>query len=381
MIKLPVRPAAALLSKKVLRRNLDLVYRQTRSAAKLHHRDAQVMAIVKADAYGHDLDCILPALEKFGVRHFAVASLAEGVEARRLSPRAEILVLGGTFDWSRESLRIFEQQRLKVAVNDLPSLRVLLKYKKIPIHLKLDTGMNRLGLKPFEWGAALDLVKESGIPLDGLFTHFATVSDSIFHQQANLFEEAVRWFWAEGVQAKYVHSENSSSLFGRNGIKRGLLGQVTNLTRPGIALYGYLPYGMKNSFGLEPVLELVSEVGLLKRIEVGEGVSYGHHFHSSKRQSIGIVPLGYADGLSKIYAEALRPQWRDLRDRKKGSLLVSGAICMDMVMLRASKGELRPKDRVAFWGRFPNPLIQQKIVEPYELNLRIAKRIPRIWVD
>lgn len=378
---LPVRPAAALLSKRALEKNLRIVERQIRSQARLHRRDAQIMAIVKADAYGHDMDCIVPELEKLKIRHFAVASLAEGVEARGLTKKSSILVLGGTFDWRTPSLEALVENNLKVAANDIDSLKKFLLFRNLPIHLKLDTGMNRLGLKPEDWSEAARLIKNSRIKLDGLFTHFATVSDRAFHEQARLFEEAVRWFWNQGIRPMHVHSENSSSLFGKNHVRRGILSEVTNLTRPGLSLYGYLPAGMKNSFGLTPVLELVSELGEIKDLQVGEGVSYGHLYKARKPHSIAIVPLGYADGLSKNYGAFIAPEWRSPKGTRKGSLKVCGAICMDMVMVRAERGALKAKDRIAFWGRFPNPLLSKHIVEPYELNLRINKRIPRLWGD
>jgi len=381
MIQLPFRPAAALLSKKTLAQNLKVVRTQIARQSQLHKRNADVMAIVKADAYGHDIDCIVPVLSKMGVKHFAVASLAEGIEARLLNPKASILVLGGTFNWTKPAIELLRKFKLKVAANDIPSLKSFLLFRDLPIHLKLDTGMNRLGLKPDDWAEAIRLIGGSKVALDGLFTHFATVSDAPFHRQAALFEEATRWFWSRGLKANFVHSENSSSLFGKNSVRKGLVSEISNLTRPGIALYGYLPYGIKNSFGLKPILELTSDIGIVKRVELGEAVSYGHYYKPKKAHDYAVVPLGYADGVSKVYGDELEPEWRSSRGARKGSLKVCGAICMDMVMLRAQRGKLQNGDRVIFWGRFPNALIKKHIVEPYELNLRIAKRIPRLWVD
>jgi len=381
MTTLPLRPAAALLSKSALRRNLLAVQRRIRDFDKLHRQDARVMAIVKADAYGHDMDCIVPELERAGVRDFAVASLEEGIEARRISQKAKILVLGGTFDWTPKAVNLLVKNKLKVGVNDIPSLKRFLALPHLELHLKLDTGMNRLGLKPNDWSEALRLIKKSRRPLDGLFTHFATVSDAVFHQQAEVFEEAVRWFSNEGVRPTHIHSENSASLFGSNQVRRGILSEVANLTRPGLSLYGYLPNDIPNRFGLEPVLELVSSVGLIKHLGVGEGVSYGHHYKAKRPHSVGVVPMGYADGVAKSYATLLKPEWRSRNDKKKGSFEVCGAICMDMMMVKALRGQIQAEDRVVFWGRFKNPLLEAGVVEAYELNLRINKRIPRLWGD
>lgn len=338
------------------------------------------MAIVKADAYGHDIEQIVPALEREGIKFFAVATLSEGVEARKLSKKSRILILGGTFEWNRQAIEVLRKYKLDVVANDLSSLKTFARTGDIKIHLKLDTGMNRLGLKAEEWNDAVQILKKSKTHLEGLLTHYATAEDRIFERQVFLFEEALRWFWSEGIRPPHVHSENSAALFGKNSFKKGLLSTVGNWVRPGIAIYGYLPGGMRAP-QLHPVLELVSEIGVVKRAETGEGISYGHLYRAKSPHAYGVVPLGYADGLSKIYARGLRPEWRTPSNTKKGSLILCGAICMDMVMVKASGGVLKPKDRIVFWGRFQNPLLQNQIVEPYELNLRIAKRIPRMWAD
>ena len=384
MNALPLRPAAALLSRKALKHNLKAIRECIAENSRLHRADAEMMAVVKADAYGHDLQCVLPELEKNGIKFFAVASLAEGLEARKLSKKARILVLGGTLEWSLAAVRLAEKNRLEIAINDLRALKYFLNQTKLLIHLKLDTGMNRLGIKSNDWSEAIAMIRKSRRSLEGLFTHFATYDDPIFYRQVMLFEEAVRWFFSAGIFPNCIHSENSAALFSKNKIRKGILSEVTNLVRPGLAIYGYYNLGMtpapKLKKKLTPVLELVSEVGLLKQIEKSEGVSYGHLYKSLKNHSIGIVPLGYADGLSKVYVKDLKPEWRSATDKKKGVLNICGAICMDMVMVRAQSGRLNTHDRVVFWGRFRNSLLENRIVEPYELNLRIAKRIPRIWV-
>lgn len=378
MIGLPLRPAAALLSRRALQNNLRVIREQIRLRPILHHPSAKIMAIVKADAYGHNLSQMMSTLMREGIQDFALASLEEALEARQISKRARILVLGGTLHFSSKTLDLLRRNRLSMAVTDLDSLRFFLRHPDLPIHLKVDTGMNRLGLKPAEWSTAVELLKKSRRLLEGVFTHFATSEDRIFDRQAKVFEEFVRWILNENLKPKYVHSENSAALFGRNSLKRGVLSEVGNLVRPGISMYGYSQ--IRSVKTLQPILELVSEVGIVKTIEAGEGMSYGHHYRAKKNHRYGIVTLGYADGLSKDYAEVLKPVWRTKSGQMKGWLNICGAICMDMVMVRAARGALKAQDRVVFWGRFPNPMLEKNIVEPYELNLRIAKRIPRIWV-
>lgn len=374
---LPLRPAAAFLSRSALRHNLKLIRAQIKKNAVLHGSKAEIMAMVKADAYGHDLNVVLPELERQRIHKFAVASIYEGAAARKISKDSQILVLGGTFDWADEAVRILKRERLDVSANSLQALEKLSKVQGLNVHLKLDTGMNRLGLKPDEWSSAIKILKKKKMKLGGLLTHFATGEGQIFKRQAVLYAEAVRWFLGEGIRPRWIHAENSGGFFSSTEMPKGILSEVGNLVRPGIALYGYLKRGESR---LKPLLELVSEIGDVKYAEKAEGVSYEHLYQASRPHAFGVVPLGYADGLSKEYSPYLRPQWRSPDGHLKGELRVCGAICMDMVMVRAVQGKIKPGDRVAFWGRFPNPLLEKGIVGPYELNLRIAKRIPRIWV-
>lgn len=381
MKSLPLRPAAGLLSRAALKHNLKMIQTCVRERTLLHRRDTQIMAMVKADAYGHDLNQYLPELEKNGVNYFALASIEEALQARKLSSKARIVVLGGTFEWTKASIEVIEKNRFEVAINDLQALEIFLRRKKIPLHLKLDTGMNRLGLRSEDWDAAAKMIKKSGVHLQAIFTHFATYSDLAFNRQVMLFNEGLRWLWSEGIRPEEVHSENSAALFSRNSAKKGILSDMGNVVRPGIALYGYLASDIRTPYKLQPVMELVSEVGLVKKVLKAEGISYGLHYKAATAHDYGVIPLGYADGLSKVYSQYLKPQWRRSDGTVKGSLNICGAICMDMVMVKAARGNLNPHDRVVFWGRFPNTLLERGIVEPYELNLRIAKRIPRIWVE
>ncbi len=375
------RPAFAFLSRSALKNNVDYLQKQIVMRPRLHNSRAEIMAMVKANAYGHDVAAIIPELRSLGIRFFAVASLEEGLEARRLAPSAEILVLGGVLHWKRETLALAKRHRFHIAANDLETLKVALKTAGLRVHLKLDTGMNRLGIKTHEWSEAVRLCKRSPKNFVGLFTHFATAQDAVFLRQARLFEEATRWIWAEGLEPCYVHSENSAALLGRYTLPKGLLSEVGNLVRPGISLYGYSPRGIAQDHSLQPVLELESEIGLIKRVETAEGISYGHLYRAEQPHRFGIVTLGYADGLSKAYSKVVEPQLRSASGRVKGSLKVCGAICMDMVMVRPVKREkLVEGDRVVFWGRFANPILKKALVEPYELNLRISKRIPRVWI-
>lgn len=381
MFRFPHRPAVALLSRSALRYNWKIIRERLDRQTALHGKSTQVMAVVKADAYGHQMNVFAPEVARLGVKNFCVASLEEAVELRKVLPRAEILVLGGTLHWTRSSLELVKKHQLIIGVNDIESLKVLVEKPQIPIHLKFDTGMNRLGLKASEWEYAVSILKKKSRSLDGYYTHFASFEGSSFVRQARLFEEVVRWMDQQKIKARWIHCENSAALFAGPPIRKGILSEKVNLARPGISLYGYLPQNFKKKHSLHPVLELSAEISLIKNVEVGEGISYDHLYRAKKRHQYAIVPLGYADGIAKEYSRELEPLWYDMHGRKKGRLKICGAISMDMVMLRAESKKLQIHDRVSFWGNFPNPLLKKKAVDPYELNLRITKRIPRVWVS
>lgn len=361
--------------------NLSQLKKKLDRPTALHAKAAELMAVVKANAYGHQVDQIVPRLLRSGCKYFCVHSLEEAMEVRKLSARSKILVLGGTLHWTRSSLKKAEEFKLQIGVNDLVSLKFFLKQQSIPIHLKLDTGMNRLGIKPEHWSEALFMLQQSGRKLEGLYTHFASFYGASFRRQVMLFEEAVRWFKSENIHPKWIHCENSAAIFNKEKLKKGVLSEYCNMARPGISMYGYLPANFSTNYRLKPVLQLTAEIGLVKSIEKAEGISYDHLYKAKQAHRYGVVSLGYADGLSKAYAPHLRPQWLSSSGRSKGSLEICGSICMDMVMVRAKKGQLLAGDQVVFWGNKSKQLIAQSLADPYELNLRISKRIPRVWVD
>jgi len=379
MKNLPLRPAAALLSRSALKKNLQKIQERLHKQSPLHQRNAKMMAVVKADAYGHSAAIIAPELERQGIRHFCVASLEEGIELRKNLKKSKILILGGTLQWTRTSVNQAKRYKFEVGINDIDSLKIFLNEKSVPIHLKFDTGMNRLGLKSNDWDHALQFLKKNKRSLEGIYTHYANFLGAPFRRQIQLFEEVVRWYLGAGFRPRWIHSENSAALFSKEKIKKGILSETANLVRPGISMYGYLPSNFHWKHSLQPVLELVSEIGLVKSADVGEGISYDHLYHVRSPHAYGVVSLGYADGVAKAYGKELKPLWLDKKGRKRGYLDICGAICMDMLMLKASRGKIAPRDRVLFWGRFPNQLIKKGIADPYELNLRITKRIPRVW--
>lgn len=340
------------------------------------------MAVVKADAYGHRMDRVVPVLVREGVQHFCVASLEEGMQLRSLAPKADILVLGGNSTWTRGTLDVIKKYRFEIGVNDLASLKILAREKDLKLQIKIDSGMNRLGLKSSEWSAALEMIRCARASIVGLYSHYASFSGFRFMNQVRVFDEVARWWWNEGVRPEWIHSENSAALFSKEKLpKNTFLSEVANMARPGIAMYGYMTQGFPWKLPLHPVLELSSEISWVKSVERGEGVSYDFLYKAKSSHQIGVVPLGYADGIAKSYALKLHPVLVDSKGRLKARLQICGAVCMDMLMVRSNKARLERGDRVIFWGYKKQEVVSKGFADPYELNLRIANRIPRFWVS
>lgn len=383
--RVPYRPAVAELSRKAFEHNLKVIQSLAKKKSSLHQASSKIMAVVKANAYGHSVENIAKEARRYSINTFCVASIEEGVELRKILRSAKILVLGGSLHWTPQSIREVEEHQLEVGINDIHSFKKFLSRPQIKLHLKFDTGMNRLGIKSEDWSQVFEWLQKSKRKIEGIYTHYASFDEGGFKKQIMLFEEIVHWFSEKKKLPAWIHSENSAALFAsKAGIKKGILSESANLIRPGIAMYGYLPSNFKTSkskeaSSLRPVLKLVSEIGLVKKISAGEGMSYDFLYKAKHDHEYGVVSLGYADGIAKSYGNSLRP---DLiaNGKKKATLQICGAICMDMVMVKAASARLNIGDKVVFWGEKENSLLKTKIADPYELNLRIAKRIPRIWV-
>ncbi len=381
-VQLVFRPAIARLSRKAFVHNLKEIRARLQKQTAMHAKNCEMMAVVKANSYGHQNERIVPELLRNGVKAFCVASLEEGIALRKLAKSEMILVLGGTPRWNRGSLDVIRKHRFHIGVNDLETLKFFLSHEDVPLHVKLDTGMNRLGLKYHDWSALRDFLRKSKRKLHGLYSHYACFKGPDFRKQVLLFNEAAQWLWDEGIQPKTIHSENSAALFSDEKFSKNMfLSEHGNFARPGLSMYGYLPRNFHLSLNLKPVLELSSEVGWVKSIQKGEGVSYDFLYRAPRAHEIGVLPIGYADGIAKSYRQDLKPVLMDKSGSLKARLEICGSICMDTLMVKSNrKSILKLGDRVVFWGHQSCEFVKKRLACPYELNLRIANRIPRVWV-
>jgi alanine racemase len=379
-----LRPTWAEISISKLRRNLERV---RRLAGK-----RRVMAVVKADAYGHgavQVARVLAAAGPSSVDWFGVATAEEALELRGAGVEQPILLLGGLYMSDPADL---VEYRLTPTVSSTARLDTYAECARrygrhIEFHLKVDTGMGRLGVPLDHLGAFLKHYRElRGLRLTGFFTHLASAEDMVSTQtdeQAARFLHALAEVRAQGFAPEWIHLSNSAALLsGRNFSDE-------NLVRAGALLYGYcLP--LETAPGqapaaapdFEPVLTLKSRVVYLKDVPSGSPLGYGAAFHTRRPSRIATVPVGYADGLS-----------RALSNRGRGSIRgrsapIVGNISMDLTLFDVTNiPGVEVGDEILLIGKSDGcsitalEIAREISTVPYEVLCMIGKRVPRVYVE
>ena len=290
------------------------------------HAKAEVMAVIKANAYGHGAIPVAQLLEK-ECAFFGVSSVAEALELRRAGIQKPILILGATdpnaFDvLVKEDIRptIFTYQQAKKLSDEAQK-----QGKTAFFHIAVDTGMSRIGLQVTEQSADIcaEIAKLPGITAEGLFSHFATADEkdqTKTKKQAQLFADFDRMLKARGVEIKLRHLDNSAGVLG--------YGSHYEMVRTGIILYGLYPdAGMDKTIALKPAMSWHSWVAHVKPLEPGRQISYGGTFTVEKPMLVATVPVGYADG----YRRNLSGSFYVLIRGQRAPIL--GRVCMDQFMV------------------------------------------------
>ena len=374
-----LRPTWAEISLSKLRRN----YERVRKLAGTR----RVMGVVKADAYGHGAVPVAKALAAACVDWFGVATVEEALELRAAGVEQPILLLGGLYMIDPADL---VEYRLTPTVSSTARLdtysECARRYKScIEFHLKVDTGMGRLGVPLAHLSAFLAHYRElEGLHLTGFFSPLATAEDMISTQtdeQVARFQGALAEVRAQGFEPEWIHISNSAALLsGRN-----FAGE--NLVRAGALLYGYclpllsVPGRAVNSLPeFEPVLEFKSRVVYLKDVPRGTPLSYGAAYHTRRPSRIATVPVGYADGLSRALSNRGRGIVRG------GSAPIVGNISMDLTLFDVTDiPGVEVGDEIVLIGRSdPSSITALEIAReissvPYEVLCMIGKRVPRIY--
>ncbi len=340
----------------------------------------RILAVVKADGYGHGALPIALELEGQGVEMFGVAMVEEGVELRRAGVRTPILVLGGVYDGQEELL---VEHGLTPCVFDFAGIERLERIARssgasVSFHLKLDTGMARLGFRPDHLPAVLERLQGCpALQMEGFLSHLALADENDRPEndaQIALFRDALARVRQAGFAPRYVHLSNSASLLSRDLPE-------CNLVRPGIALYGALPDPcFDGSIDLHPVMSFRSAVAQLKSIPAGAGASYGHRFVAKRPTLLAAVPVGYADGYSRSLSSRAEVLIRGQRAP------VAGTVCMDWILVDVTDiPGVCTGDVVTLLGRDNGNLIcVQELADlagtiPYEIFCQISKRVPRTY--
>lgn len=358
----------------------------------------RAIAVVKANAYGHGATQVARALEDAGADLLACADIEEGAALRAAGVEAEILVFGAL---SLSDLDGLFDCRLTPTISTPGAARAVQaaasRYRQpIRYHLKIDTGMNRLGFRFDNLGRTLPELFASGhLELHAVYTHFATADDAaspLFELQRTRFERALagiaeihrraRGHGSEmafsaslersAVGRPYVHAANSAALLGDSRV-------WYDRVRPGLLLYGIVPPPFAATIDLHPAMTLTSRVVAVKGLRPNETSGYGARFTAERPMSVAIVPAGYADGL-------------DLRLAGRGAVLIRGrrapiigSVCMDMLTADVTGLEVSPGDEVVMIGSQGDDGIDVREVAatigsiPWEILCRIGSRIERVY--
>lgn len=335
-----------------------------------------VMAVVKADAYGHSAEIVSRELYRMGIRYFAVSNVYEGIELRKLLPDGRIVIFGYCDeDWQEE---IFSNS-LEQTVGSVEYARFLSSYgarknRTIKVHIKVNTGMSRIGIETEE--ELSEIMKLSNIEICGIYTHFA-VSDSLdpsdieyTNEQQEKLMKISALLREKGIP---VYSQNSGGILYHPDFEG-------DMVRSGIITYGCMPNKELPVPGeLKPILRLRAEICQLKTVPKGTAVSYGRTYITQRETVLAVVPTGYADGYSRMLSN-------------NGVVYINGKpapivgrVCMDQMMVDVSGMEVKVGDIAELYSDEIDEIKVDNIADRlgtigYELLCLIGKRVPRVAV-
>ncbi|TFG65311.1 MAG: alanine racemase [Spirochaetales bacterium] len=343
--------------------------------------DVKICAAVKADAYGHGAVRTAQVLLEAGVSCLGVAGAEEAIELREAGIQCPILVYSLPVP---EDIDVIARYRLSTAVADKALAEMIDRAGKslrirIPVHLKIDSGMGRIGCRPEEAPDLAALIAGSeGLSLEGSFTHFP-ISDAadtaVTENQNALFARTLESMRARGIKPGIVHAANSGAILSLPAARH-------DMVRPGILLYGYYPSkDQARVFPFKPVMELETSVVFIKKVLPGETISYGMTHTIKHPTSIATLAAGYGDGYSRLLSG------------KAGALIrgkrypVVGRICMDQCMADVGPDpEIKIYDKAVLFGPDPAGPSAEECADtmgtiPYEVTCSVSRRVPRIYTE
>jgi len=334
---------------------------------------------VKTDAYGHGAAPVASALAEAGTKIVAVGNVEEGVSLRKAGISEDILVLGTMWQGQEDSALEHDLILSVDSAANLESLNTAAERKSTaaPVHIKVDTGMSRLGIRWDALEESLEAFKRCGsVSPAGVFTHLSSADEedpAFTEKQILRFEGALSQIRDAGLDPKEIHCANSAGLLYHESVRIWS-------ARTGIALYGYAPAPGRCPVKLRPVLSLKTRISSLREIPAGESIGYGRRFTATRTTRYTTLPIGYADGLPRKLS-------CNLSAIVRGKLCeVIGTISMDMITIDLTdRPEVREGDIVTLLGSDGDCSIGADTwagtlgTIPYEILCGIAARVPRIY--
>ena len=333
-------------------------------------KEVEILAIVKANAYGHGSITMTKALIENDIKSFGVATLEEARELLDSGISCNILILGSI---ENDEIKEALSRKIVFTVYDLKQLEFLLTLDEtnIPFHLKIDTGMNRLGISIKEISHSIDLIRSNNkLKLEGIYTHFPEAdkinSDFTLNQIDN-FNKIIKEYKENIENVKYFHAANSSGIINYPD-------SHFNMVRPGILMYGLGDSGKQH---LLPVMKLKTKIIKIRDVNKNESVSYGRDFVAEKNMNIGVIPIGYADGLPRAVSNIGFVRYGDIKCK------IIGRVCMDLTMIDLSEiKEPKVGDEIIIFddSYTANDLSSSIGTIPYEIVCGISKRVKRSYL-
>lgn len=373
-----VRPTVATVHLDALQHNLRRIQTMVQGGAGEGRTPPSVIAVVKANAYGHGATQVALALEAAGADMFACADIEEGVTLREAGVTRPILIFGAlsvsdlSHVFSHDLTPTVSTPSAATAVATAAAKRGVV----VGCHLKVDTGMNRLGFRNDNLARTVPAVLASAsLRIEAVYTHFAAADQPEspwLEEQRQRFDRAMAALGALGVRGVRRHAANSAALL-RDGRT------WYDAVRPGLLLYGLVPPPLAaGDLELRPALSLVSRIVAVKGVRAGEGVGYGLRWQEDSPRTVAIVPAGYADGL-------------DIRLAGRGHVLIRGrrrpivgSVCMDMILVDVTGEDVSPGDEVVLIGKQGEEEMSAREIAgaigtiPWEVVCRLGSRVQRV---
>ncbi|AFI05422.1 alanine racemase [Helicobacter cetorum] len=353
-------------------------------------KDAHIMAVVKANAYGAGAIRASQIFLEEGANYLGVATLDEALELRSHFSKTPILILGYS---PNSNASILVENDLSATIFDYSqaeffSQTALKAKKRLKVHLKIDTGMHRLGLEPtFKSIETIEKIRAlEGLEVEGIFTHLSNADSKIkthAKNQMHAFNAFLEQLLDKQIEFKYRHAYNSAGIL---SLCNGMENRLLNLYRPGIMLYGFYPSNevqiasQTQEIFLQNVISLKARIVQIKSVKKGEFIGYGEHFYTNEETLIGTLALGYADGLARTLGNRIQVAI----NHQLAPLI--GKVCMDQCFIELTNLQAKEGDEVILFGdkstkaNDAHDIAMLLDTISYEIISTLSKRLERVYI-